>query len=165
MKCRLKRASSSRLGEILHWKEEENTREMRSQFSQLLHSCIYKPTPLFILAIQTSADAFSVAWNSVPYLKDKHCLAFTALFCLQCFCPTLCYSPCSWCAYFQEMWAQKYGCKHLKTSSPSILPRNYTLPKQSSARPHHFHNGWLCWIKQLNAKSLKIRKMNQTGTL
>lgn len=84
---------------------------------------------------------------------------------LQCSWPTWCYSPRSLRVHFQGMWIQKYGCKHLKTSSPSILPRNYIVPQSSSACPYHSHNSWRCWIEQLNARSLKIRKRNQTATL
>lgn len=80
MKCRLKRASSSRLGEILHWKEEENTRANDKSVSITAPFPAFTNPPIYLFQIfRLLLMLFLWHGNRVPYLKDKHYIAFTAL--------------------------------------------------------------------------------------
>lgn len=158
MKCRLKRASSSRLGEILHWEEEENTKTNEKPLfiffiylfiSWLICSffiytfCIFK----FLLLL------FLCCGNNVQYLNKYYTAYASVLLSTE---PLVCLIVlfCMLMSLLQRGESRSSGaniCKH-PPYEERIFHRTCLIRQSSLAHMYHYLNSWLQQIKELSVK-------------
>lgn len=146
---------------------EETTRANEKSVSIIAPYPAFTNPPIYLFQI------FRLLWrgNSVPYLKEKHYIAFTALLLSTVLLPHL--VPLSMfilCTFPRDVNPEVLGANIWKHPLPAFYPE---IIEYQNHPLHACTIPWLCWIKQLSTrslktrkrKSLKTRKRNQTGTL